>query len=139
MSDSVRPHRWQPTGLCHPWDSPAKDTGVCWHFLLQCMKVKSESEVTQLCLTTSDPMDCSPPGSSIHGIFQARVLEWVAIAFSELYTRLLEYSSSLTSQWVYGDSHKNSSEWKNNTGLRALVKLSSLTNHVFFTLVIFIS
>ena len=46
------------------------------------MKVKSESEVAQLCLTPSDPMDCSPPGSSIHGIFQARVLEWVAIAFS---------------------------------------------------------
>ena len=63
-----------------PWDSPGKNTGVGCHFLLQCMKVKSESEVTQSCLTLCDPMDCSPPGSSIHGIFQARVLEWGAIA-----------------------------------------------------------
>ena len=67
-----------------PWDSPGKNTGVDCHFLLQCMKAKSESEVAQLCLTPSDPMDRSPPGSSIHGIFQARVLEWGAIAFSEL-------------------------------------------------------
>ena len=65
-----------------PWDSPGKNTGVGCHVLLQCMKVKSESEVTQLCLTPSDPMDCSLPGSSIHGIFLARVLVWVAIAFS---------------------------------------------------------
>ena len=79
---TLRPHRWQPTGPCHPWDSPGKNTGVGCHFLLQCMKVKSESEVTQSCPTLSDPMDCSLPGSSIHGIFQARVLEWVAIAFS---------------------------------------------------------
>ena len=76
MSDSVRPHRWQPTGLRHPWDSPGKNTGVGCHFLLQWMKVKSESEVAQLCLTLS--MDCSLPGSSVHGIFQARVLEWGA-------------------------------------------------------------
>ena len=82
MSDSARPHRRQPTRLPHPWDSPGKNTGVGCHFLLQCMKVKSESEVAQSCLTPSDPMDCSPPGSSIHGIFQARVLEWGAIAFS---------------------------------------------------------
>ena len=81
MSDSVRPHRWQPTRLCRPWDSPVKNTGVGCHFLLQCMKVKSESEVIQSCPTLSDPMDCSPPGSSVHGIFQARVLEWGAIAF----------------------------------------------------------
>ena len=73
MSDSVRPHRRQPTRLPGPWDSPGKNTGVGCHFLLQCMKVKSESEVTQLCPTLSDPMDCSLPGSSIHGIFQARV------------------------------------------------------------------
>ena len=79
MSDSVRPQRWQPTRLSHPWDSPGKNTGVCCHFLLQCMKVKSEREVAQLCPTLSDPMDCSPQGSSIHGIFQARVLEWGAI------------------------------------------------------------
>ena len=63
----------------HPWDSPGKNTGVGCHFLLQCTKVKNESEVAQLCLTLSDPMDCSLPGSSVHGIFQARVLEWGAI------------------------------------------------------------
>ena len=83
MSDSVRPHRWQPTRLPRLWDSPSKNTGVGCHFLLQCRKVKSESEVAQLCLTLHDPMDCSLPGSSVHGIFQARVLEWVAIAFSK--------------------------------------------------------
>ena len=66
-----------------PWDSPGKNSGVGCHFLLQCMKVKSESEVTQSCPTLSDPMDCSPLGSSVHGIFQARVLEWGAIAFSD--------------------------------------------------------
>ena len=82
MSDSVRPHRWQPIGLARPWDSPGKNTGVGCHFLLQCMKVKSESEVAQLCLTLSDPVDRSLPGSSVHGIFQARVLEWGAIAYS---------------------------------------------------------
>ena len=77
----MRPHRWQPTRLPRPWDSPGKNTGVGCHFLLQCVTVKSESEVTQSCPTLSDPMDCSPPGSSTHGIFQARVLEWGAIAF----------------------------------------------------------
>ena len=82
MSDSVPPHRRQPTRLPRPWDSPGKNTGVGCHFLLQCRKVKSESEVAHPCLTPSDPMDWSPPGPSIHGIFQARVLEWVAIAFS---------------------------------------------------------
>ena len=79
----VRPHRRQATRLPRPWDSPGKNTGVGCHFLLQCMKVKSESEVAQSCPTFHDPMDCSPPGSSIRGIFQARVLEWGAIAFSE--------------------------------------------------------
>ena len=82
MSNSVRPHRRQPIRLPRPWDSPDKNTGAGCHFLLQCMKVKSESEVAQLCPTLSDSMDCSPPGSSVHGIFQARVLEWGAIAFS---------------------------------------------------------
>ena len=82
VSDSVRPHRRQPSRLPRPWDSPGKNTGVGCHFLLQCMKVKSESEVAQLCPTFRDPMDCSPPGASVHGIFQARVLEWGAIAFS---------------------------------------------------------
>ena len=83
VSDSVRPHRRQPTRLPRPWASPGKNTRVGCHFLLQCMQVKSESEVAQSCPTPRDPMDCSLPGSSIHGIFQAKVLEWGAIAFSE--------------------------------------------------------
>ena len=82
MSDSVRPHRRQPTRLPCPWDSPGKNTGVGCHFLLQCMKVKSESEVAQLCPTLSDPMDHRLPGTSVHGMFQARVLGWGAIALS---------------------------------------------------------
>ena len=82
MSDSVRPHSRQPTRLPLLWDSPGSNSGMGCHFLLQCMKVKSESEVAQSCLTLSDLMDCSLPGSSAHGIFQARVLEWGAIAFS---------------------------------------------------------
>ena len=85
MSDSVRPHRRQPTRLPRPWNPPGKNTGVGCHFLLQCMKVKSESEVAQSCPTLTDPMDCSLPGSSIHGIFQARVLESGAIAFSDVH------------------------------------------------------
>ena len=84
MSDPVRLHRQQPTRLHHPWDSPGKNTGVGCHFLLQCMKVKSESEVAQSCLTLRHPMDCSLPGSSVHGSFQARVLEWGAIASSTI-------------------------------------------------------
>ena len=83
MSDSVRPHRRQPTRLPRPWDSPGKNSGVGCHFLLPCMKVKSESEIAQSCPTLRDPMDCSPPGSSVHGIFQARILEWGAISFSD--------------------------------------------------------
>ena len=79
---TVRPNRRQPTRLRCPWDSPGKNTGVGCHFLLQCRKVKSESEVVRSCPTLRDPMDCSLPSSSIHGIFQARVLEWGAIAFS---------------------------------------------------------
>ena len=89
----MRPHRWQPTRLPRPWDSPGKNTGVGCHFLLQCMKVKCESEVAQSCPTLSNPMDCSLPGSSVHGIFQARVLEWGVIAFS---------SSSLTRDQTQG-------------------------------------
>ena len=95
MSDSVQPHRGKPTRLPHPWDSPGKNTGVGCHFLLQCMKVKSESEVAQSCLTLSNPMDCSLPGSSIHGIFQARVLEWGAIAFSDIAYYILAISKCL--------------------------------------------
>ena len=82
-SDSVRPHRQQPNRLLHPWDSPGKNNGVGCHFLLQCRKVKSEREVAQSCPTPSVSMDCSPPGSSVHGIFQARVLEWIVTAFSD--------------------------------------------------------
>ena len=88
VSDSVWPHRCQPTRLPRPWDSPGKNTGVGCHFLLQWVKVKSESEVAQSCLTLSDPVDCSLPGSSVHGIFQARVLEWGAIAFSHALTHV---------------------------------------------------
>ena len=83
VSNSVRPHRRQPTRLPRPWDSPGKNPGAGCHFLLHCMKVKSEREVAQSRPTFSDPVDCSPPGSSIHGSFQARVLEWGAIAFSD--------------------------------------------------------
>ena len=75
----------------HPWDSPGKNTGVGCHVLPQCMKVKSESEVAQSCPTLRDPMDCSPPGSSVHGISQARVLEWGAIAFSSCIGRWILY------------------------------------------------
>ena len=80
----VRPHRRQPTRLPRPWDSPGKNTRVGCHFFLQCMKVKTESEVAQSCATPSIPMYCSLPGSSVHGICQARVLEWGATAFSTL-------------------------------------------------------
>ena len=86
VSDSVGPHRRQPTRLPHSWDFPGKNTGVGCHFFLQCRKVKSESEVTQSCLTLSDPIDCSLPGSSIHGIFQARLMEWATITFSDTLT-----------------------------------------------------
>ena len=78
MSNSVQPHRLQPTRLPRPWDSPGKNTGVGCHFVLQCIKVKNESEVAQSYAVLSNPMDCSLPGSSVHGIFQARVLEWGA-------------------------------------------------------------
>ena len=88
MSDSVRPHRRQPTRLPRPWDSPGKNTGVGCHFLLQCMIVKSESEGAQSCPTLSDPMDCSPPGSSVHGIFQAGALEWVPLRYAVTITPL---------------------------------------------------
>ena len=87
---SLQSHRQEPTRLPRFWDSPGKNTGIGCHFLLQCMKVKSENEVAQSCLALSDPMDCSPLGSSVHGIFQARVLEWGAIAFSDVCT------------WVHG-------------------------------------
>ena len=122
MSDSVQPHIQQPTRLPHPWDSPGKNAGVGCHFLLQCMEAKGEREVAQSCPTLSDPMDCSLLGSSVHRIFQARVLEWGAIAFSVssattlLYLWCFSPPSSLyflrspaflsTSLWVgHGHSH----------------------------------
>ena len=112
MSDSVRPHRQQPTRLPHSWDSPGKNTGVGCHFFLQCLKVKSESEVTQSCLTSRDPMDYSLPGSSVHAIFQARVLEWVAIAFSD--NRILvryKKESSTVACYMY-EPQKLCAKWK---------------------------
>ena len=90
--------------LPRSWDSLGKNTRVGCHFLLQCMKVKSESEVAQSCLTLSDPMDCSPAGSSIHGIFQARTLEWVAIFFSNVWkwkvkVKSLSHAQLLATPW----------------------------------------
>ena len=116
MSDSVRPHRQQPTRLHCPWDSLGKNAGVGCHFLLPCMKVKSESEVTQSCPTLSDPMDCSPPGSSVHGIFQARVLEWGAIAFSDVVAQLCPtlcapLDCSLPGSFVHGIFQARILEW----------------------------
>ena len=80
-----------PTRLPRPWDFPGKNTGVGCHFPLQCMKVKSKSEVAQSCPTLRNPMDCRLPGTSVHGIFQARVLKWVAIAFSQEQLRKLKF------------------------------------------------
>ena len=93
----MRPHRWQPTRLRHSWDSPGKNTGVGCHFLLQCMKVKSESEVTQSCPTLRDPMDCSLPSSSVHGIFQARVPVWGANYLLQL---LLYWLHKPLTEWI---------------------------------------
>ena len=118
MSDSVRPHRQQPTRLPRPWDSPGKNTGVGCHFLFQCMKVKSESEVSQSCPTLHDPMDCSLPGSSIHGILQARVLEWGAIAFSDPYVRMQQKTNCWWAQW-HG--------WISKTSCRAKSKSQKVT------------
>ena len=97
MSNSVQPHRQQPTRLRGPWDSPGKNTGVGGHFLLQCMQVKSESEVPQLCPTLRDRMNRSLPGSSVHGIFQARVLEWGATASSNacMHAKFLQSCTTL--------------------------------------------
>ena len=107
VSDSVWPHRWQPTRLHCPWDSPGKNTGVGCHFLLQCMKVKSENEIAQSRPTLSDPMDCSLPGSSVHGIFQAKVLEWGAIAFSDQV--MMRLKSWIINEWYWVNG---SSVWK---------------------------
>ena len=101
MSNSVRPHRGQPIRLPSPRDSPGKNAGVGCHFLLQCMKVKSESEVAQSCPTLHEPLDYSLPGSSFHGIFQARVLEWVAIAFSNKTLDILNLSCLGRREFIY--------------------------------------
>ena len=130
MSDPVRPHRWQPTRLFHHWDSPGENTGVGCHFRTQCMKVKREREVTQSCPTLHDPMDCSLPGSSVHGIFQARVLGWVAIAFS--------YSSIITLN-VNGlngpTKRQRLAEWiQNKTPIYVVYKrpTSNLGTHTYY-------
>ena len=115
MSDSVRSHRRQPTRLPRPWHSPGKNTGVGCHFLFQCMKVKSESEVAQSCPTLRDPMDCSPPGSSVHGIFQARVLEWGAIAFPALH---------INSQLLFAVCIKAPRSYRPRSGCSHLLMLS---------------
>ena len=115
MSDPVRSHRRQPTRLPCPWDSPGKNTGVGCHFLLQCMKVKSESEVAQSCPPVSDPMDFSLPGSAVLGIFQARVLEWGAITFSGV--PIMSHIFLSTLKWPINKVDKNSP---------ALIKLKSL-------------
>ena len=120
------PQRRQPTRLPRPWDSPGKNTGVGCHFLLQCRKVKSEREVAQSCPTPRDLMDWSLPGSSVHGIFQARVLEWGAIAFSaqecyhsfihnKLGTAQMSFNSWMTKQTVIHPYHTRplSTAWRN--------------------------
>ena len=124
MSDSVQPHRWQPTRLLCPWDSLGKNTGVGCHFLIQCMKVKSESEVTQSCLTLRDPMDCSLPGSSAHGIFQARVLEWGAIAFSEPRSTGPPKYCGLTMFFILGDSKEANHDITSTSTLGCQLALS---------------
>ena len=103
MSDSVLPHRQQPTRLPRPWDSPGKNTGVGCHFLLQGMKVKSESEVAQSCPTPSDPMDCSPPGSSVPGIFQARALEWVPLPSPQVWFTCYKIHTHKERNWMAFD------------------------------------
>ena len=108
----MRPHRRQPTRLPRPWDSPGKNAGVGCHFLLHCVKVKSESEVAQSPPTSSDPMDCSLPGSSIHGIFQARALA-LSKPFSVLNSDVLVSLASLCHAHV--DLH-----FSNNYQLRVL-------------------
>ena len=139
MSDSVLPHRWQPTRLLCPWDSPGKNTGVGCHFLLQCMKVKSESEVTQSCLTLPDPMDCSLPGSSVHGICQASILEWGAIAFSILFNTyyylekggISRFNSDSATPWTA--ARLASLSFTNSRSILKLVpiELVMASNHLF--------
>ena len=130
MSDSVQPHRRQPTRLPHPWDSPGKNTGVGCHFLLQCMKVKSESEVVQSCLTLSDPMDCSLPGSSVHGVYQARVLEWVAI---------VSLTEGIWKSWMKWRTRHVHVCWKSGELDLCLILLSSISEEWYVNWVLFLS
>ena len=125
MANSVRPHRRQPTRLRRPWDSPGKNTGVGCRVLLQCMKVKSESELAQPHPTLCDPTDCSLPGSSIHGIFQARVLEWGAIAFSGI-----ESSSALISNEVNTLTEKGKLQISISHEVRCRILNKILTNQI---------
>ena len=115
-----------------PWDSPGKSTGVGCHFLLQCMKVKSESEVAQSCLTLSDPMDCSPPGSSAHGIFQARVLEWGAIAFSATLGQKYTKSEEMENQRLTQVSEKEAHILAENEAININLILASSTCYLVF-------
>ena len=129
MSNSVQPYRWKPTRLPCPWDSPSRNTGVGCHFLLQCMKVKSESEDAQLCPSLSDSMDCSLPGSSVHGIFQARVLEWGAIAFSALMARSHHWFSFSFTLHIYTLSQFFWFSFKNISRISSLLLCSSLLSY----------
>ena len=121
MSDSVRPHRRQPTRLPRPWDSPGKNAGVGCHFLLQCMKVKSESEGAQSCPTLSDPIDGSPPGSPVHGIFQARVLEWGAIGEKQIKTMKYHFTPIRNSYYKEKNKNKSTKCWWGCREIRTLV------------------
>ena len=118
-----------PPGSPSPWDSPGKNTGVGCHFLLQCVKVKSESEVTQSYPTASDPMDCSPPGSSVHGIFQAKVLEWGAIAFSQDFFNLSFRQWDKRVQWIYTAKVGQGNLFVPHTNNHACVTLDLSVNH----------
>ena len=120
---SLRPHRWAATRLLRPWDSPGKNIGVGCHFLLQCMKVKSESEVAQWCPTLSDPKECSLPGSSVLGILQARALEWGAIAFSVSVSTHLKSLRNLLGGDEYYTAPYKMTGFRNDTQLPGWVTL----------------
>ena len=136
MSDSVRPHRRQPIRLPHPWDSPGKNAGVDCHFLLQCMKVKSESEVAQSCPTLS--MDCSLPGSSVHGIFQAEYWSGVPLPCVQLIVTAMDCSQLGSSvhgvfqarilEWVAIPFSRGSSQPRDQTRISTLQEVSLQKN-----------
>ena len=130
MCDSLWLHGLEHPRLPCPWDSPGKNTGVGCHFLLQCMKMKSESEVAQSYPTLSDPMDCSLPGSSIHGIFQARVLEWGAIALGNQKTSCGS---------LYCDTHFMSVAWNQNLQYLWGMPVSKTAERFFLTIWLYLS